>query len=116
MGGMRRSPDERPPAVIDFVMSQSIFAGFMIVLIGALAAVLLPLLCLASLPFLERPLPFDWYWPIAVGFAFGVVFILAGGMLVLVGALIAKWWWGEPLREFFFGSPGQKSGESTTNT
>jgi hypothetical protein len=101
----KRSPDEHPPPIIDFVMSQSLFGGFMVMLGGVCFAAFSPILCLVPLLLVSRPLPFDWYWPAGVTFFFGIVFIAAGALLQLMGALIARWWWGVSLREVFFGSP-----------
>jgi hypothetical protein len=90
-------------------MNQSMFAGFAMMLLGALLAVLGPTVCLARLLVQPRPLPIDWYWPSGIAFVFGLVFILTGAVLDFTGALIARWWWGVTLREIYFGSARDKA-------
>jgi hypothetical protein len=109
MGEKTRSPDERPPPLIDFVMNQSIFAGFMIELIGAMASVIGLVTCLVRALLMARPLPAGWYYPAIVGFLFGAYLIVAGTALTLLGWLIARWWWGMSLKEFYFGSSNNKA-------
>src|SRR5262245_16835806 len=98
---MKRSPDEQPPAVIDFLMNIMMTAGVYLVILSLPLGIALPLQ-------IHYKLHWDWTWTGILAVVMTITFITVGCLLDLGGSLIAKWWWGVSLSEIYWGSKGKQ--------